>query len=334
MNAAPEGDDMAHNSLWRANVTERAVHAAQTALRASMLALIDSVGWGKTKLLQRHGFRRVWVNTSVGPVHVLDAPGQGAGATWVFIHGFASQAVDWFGLLRDMQPKCRRLIALDLPGHGHSPVSAAGLNAETLTEAGVQAIGQLLAPHEQIVLVGNSMGGLGAVRYAQRVPDRVLAMVLLSPAGAPMAKDEIEALLQVFNINSLASALQFVDKLFVNGCRARHITALGVMAHLNRPALQSLLEQYRTYPFLTRKEVSELPPCLLVWGAGDEFFPNSSKHFYSTALDANRSQVATPKEFGHTPFLDRPHDVARIVLDWAHNSDIRLLSEPQTSAPV
>ncbi len=312
----------------RTNLRHRAGRVAQAAMRRSMLWLIDGLGWTRTTLLQRHGFRRTWVQTSVGPLHLLEAQGQGSGPTWIFIHGFASQAADWAGLLQEMVPHCRRLVAVDLPGHGRSPITAAGLNAETLTEAGVQAVTQMLAPGERCVLVGNSMGGLGAVRCAQRLPERVAGLVLLSPAGAPMASAELDALLEVFNVSSLPTALQFVDRLYVNGCRARHITALAVMAQLNQPALQELLRHYRTYPFLTDAEVANLPTCLLVWGAGDEFFPTSSKAFYSGALNPERTQVVTPPEFGHTPFLDRPQAVARIMLAWAQQQQVHLGAPP------
>jgi pimeloyl-ACP methyl ester carboxylesterase len=79
------------------------------------------------------------------------------------------------------------VLALDWPGQGRSgpdvvPASAsryADLLARVLDEAGV----------ERAVLVGNSIGGAAAVRYARARPDRVRALVLENPGGLAPTSD-------------------------------------------------------------------------------------------------------------------------------------------------
>ena len=283
------------------------------ATHAAMLKLIGGVSATKAMLLGRKGFVQHRVATSVGPVQVFEAWGGGQGPTWVFLHGFASQATDWYPLLVRMLPYCRRIIAIDLPGHGRSPVPARGLIAETMTPAMCDAIlDRLNAPEvsadpvaRNCVLVGNSMGGLGAIRVAQHAADRVVGLVLVSPAGAPMQQPEMDALLALFDLRDIRSALRFIDKLYVNGCSARYLSALAALAHLNRPHLQDLLKLYRQYTFIRAEELYDLPQTLLIWGDEDTFFPPSSRNFYCRSLQPEKTEVVTPARFGHTPFLIR-----------------------------
>ena len=282
-----------------------------------MLALIEALSTGRTLSLYARGFRAHRIVTRKGPVHILDAKGGSKGVTWAFVHGFASRASDWHSLMLLMLPHCARILAIDLPGHGRSPVTAAGLNAETLTEAGIEAIRQILGPQEQCVPVGNSMGGLGAIRLAQHLPERVPALALISPAGAPLDAGQMEALLASFAIQDLKAALGFVDRLYPDAGRARHLQARAILAYFNQPGLQSLLQHYRTYPFLRQDELGALPKCLLVWGQADAFFPPENRIFYEKGLRSAHTTVVTPERFGHTPFLDQPQAVAQVLLNWA-----------------
>jgi pimeloyl-ACP methyl ester carboxylesterase len=292
---------------------------ARAALNRSMLALIAGIGWTKARLLRRQGFVSRWTQTPHGRLHLLEAANHAAqrsgGATWVFIHGFGGQATDWSTLLRQMRPFCRRLLALDLPGHGRSRDASGDLSAERVTQGALEAIDSLLEPDETMVVVGSSMGGLGAVRCVQRFKKRVLGLVLVSPAGAPMTPTELDGLMELFDVHDMDGALRFVDRLYVNGVPGRRLTAMGVLAHLNRASLRRLLADYRAYPFLSQAELAELPPSLLVWGEKDDFLPKTSRDFYRRGL--RQATVQMPKDFGHTPFIDRGKELSELMLAWA-----------------
>jgi pimeloyl-ACP methyl ester carboxylesterase len=100
--------------------------------------------------------------------------GSPAAPAMVLLHGAAANGGTW----RDLAPRFadgRHVIAPDQRGHGRSPRAEAysfDLFADDLHG--------LLDAHdiEQAVLVGHSMGGVAAYRYAERHPERVAAMVL------------------------------------------------------------------------------------------------------------------------------------------------------------
>ncbi len=93
----------------------------------------------------------------------------------VLVHGGAQNAHTWDTVAMALE---RPLVAIDLPGHGHSdwredrdywPAGNAGALAPAITE---------LAPHATAV-VGMSLGGLTAIRLAAEHPELVAKLVLV-----------------------------------------------------------------------------------------------------------------------------------------------------------
>jgi pimeloyl-ACP methyl ester carboxylesterase len=104
-----------------------------------------------------------------------------------------------------LQPHVRRLVAPDYPGHGFSGDAAGVVTPPALFEAMTAALDALLV--EPAVLVGNSLGGAVAMQYATSRPDRVRALVLLSPSGAPFTPEEWTAFVASIDMRSRSDAL-------------------------------------------------------------------------------------------------------------------------------
>jgi len=102
----------------------------------------------------------------------------------VFIHGAGGAATVWLDLFRHFERE-RRVVALDLPGHGQSDpwhdVDDRGRIAYFRDAVGVACA------HLQInkaILVGHSMGGLIALAAAAAYPEKVAGLVMLASAVA------------------------------------------------------------------------------------------------------------------------------------------------------
>lgn len=262
-------------------------------------------------------FSRREVPTAVGPVSVLEwgmpSPGH---ASWLFIHGYAAQAIDWRPVLQRLRGHCQHLIAVDMPGHGRSPIPAGGVTESALLVALRDTL-EACVGDAPCVLVGNSTGGLAAIRLAQenRGRRRVRGVVLISPLGGPMTSQEIDAVLGSFDIRGVRKGLAFVDRLYNNGTRMRLAQALGAWVHLSRPHLRAMIAQLRSVSFLSKEELADLPPTLVIWGDGDRILPMSGRAFFREALP--NAEHAHPADFGHAPYLDRANDVRRIITGWA-----------------
>ena len=104
----------------------------------------------------------------------------GRGPTVICLHAIGHGAGD-FTALRERLGDRYRFIALDWPGHGNSaddrvPASAARY---------AQLLGRFLAALglERVVLLGNSIGGAAAIRFAASAPAQVRGLALANPGG-------------------------------------------------------------------------------------------------------------------------------------------------------
>lgn len=128
----------------------------------------------------------------------LHAEVWGRGMPLLALHGFTGGAGTWSGLAPAVEVV--RLVAVDLPGHGRSPLPPPPPQALPAT---VQALEALLDRLElpRVAVLGYSLGGRLALHLALDAPERVAALVLESatagieePAERARRAEEDEAL--------------------------------------------------------------------------------------------------------------------------------------------
>lgn len=111
-------------------------------------------------------------------IRYLDAGGAGQDHPLVYLHGAAGPRLS---RAHELLAADRRLIAVEVPGFGESPVNERSRTmadlAGTLHEA-LAALGL-----DRVDLLGNSFGGALALWMAVLRPDRVRALVLAAPAA-------------------------------------------------------------------------------------------------------------------------------------------------------
>lgn len=112
---------------------------------------------------------------------------EGRGPALICLHAAGHGARDFADLRRRLRGRCR-VVALDWPGHGRSGEDAAPASAARYAEllAGfVDALGL-----ESPIVLGNSIGGAAAIRFAAARPGRARALVLVDSGGL----DRVDAL--------------------------------------------------------------------------------------------------------------------------------------------
>ena len=114
------------------------------------------------------------------------------GAPIVFLPALGLTQHSWAGVTARLGA-CRPRVLVDLPGVGEAPVTG-GFGAEEVLAALVDVV-DAVAPGGRVVLAGHSLGGAVAARLAERLGDRVEALVLVAAPLARFPLDRWERLL-------------------------------------------------------------------------------------------------------------------------------------------
>ena len=124
--------------------------------------------------LRRH---QHWVALPGGPINVIE---RGEGPPLVLVHGHSGRWANWLPNIPHFS-RNHRVVAMDLPGFGHSPMPRERITIENYgrtLDALMDRLDITAAP-----VVGNSMGGFAAAELAIKAPQRVERLVLVSAAG-------------------------------------------------------------------------------------------------------------------------------------------------------
>ena len=117
------------------------------------------------------------IQTSLGVVSYTD---EGSGPPIVLLHAALHDRTD-FAPVTEALEKGRRMLALDWPGHGGSPLPSMPLRAVEFGDLLVEFADRL--DLSNTVIVGNSVGGYAGCRLALERPERVAGLVLVNTGG-------------------------------------------------------------------------------------------------------------------------------------------------------
>ncbi len=238
-------------------------------------------------------------------LHIRDSGPEGAPAV-VMIHGFGSSLHTFDAWARALAQW--RVVRFDLPGAGLTGPEPSGDYSDTRSLAVLEA----LLDDRGIVratLVGHSIGGRIAWKFAATRPERVERLVLVAPDGfaspgfeygkAPqvpasfgiLARVLPKALLRMNLAPGYADPGSLTDDLVTRYHEL--MLAPGVRRALLERMQQTVLED--PLPYLARIEA----PTLLLWGERDAMIPVRNAADYQRALA--RATLVTLPGVGHVP---------------------------------
>jgi pimeloyl-ACP methyl ester carboxylesterase len=192
----------------------------------------------------------------------------GDGFPLVLVHGFTGSSLDWTDVVEPLA-RGRRVITLDHRGHGESPNTG---------DAATYTFDQLVADTSRLVdrlglerfdLLGHSMGGIVAMRYALRRPDRVRSLILMDTAAGAQAgaADLMRAGIELVRTQGTLALFDVIQPFLGTGeradvLRARQRTKLEQMDPV---AFTELGEELLTYPsILDQLAALDIPTTVIV----------------------------------------------------------------------
>jgi pimeloyl-ACP methyl ester carboxylesterase len=234
------------------------------------------------------------VQTRSGEVSYVDV---GTGPAALFVHGLATSAYLWRNVIEPLAGQ-RRCIAIDLPAHGQSPVTAE-------QDVSIAALARLIADFcdvlglDRVDLVANDTGGAVAQVFAARNPQRLATLTLTNcDTSDNLPPEAFKPTVELAAAGALApSAVALLDSIdaardLVFGPGYEHPELLApetVRAYLE-PCFGTLDRARQFERMIVALDADDLRavepqlkaltvPTLLVWGTGDSFFDVSWAHW-------------------------------------------------------
>jgi pimeloyl-ACP methyl ester carboxylesterase len=249
----------------------------------------------------------------------------------VFVHGLGGQWQNWLENIPRVAQE-RRVVALDLPGFGLSPMPR-----EKVTIPGYGRTVNELCERlglGTVEMVGNSMGGFIAAEVAIQFPQRVDRLVLVSAAGITSANLARRPIMTLGRIaTALATWSAPLDRGIASRRNARHL-ALALVARYpsllkpdlayegffkgtNKPGFDDALRACLEYDFRDRlPEIGR--PTLIVWGEQDTIIPVKDAHEFERMIPDSRKVVMA--ETGHISMAERPGAFNDLLMDFLAES--------------
>ncbi len=244
-------------------------------------------------------------------LHLLDT-GSRTGPAVILLHGFGS-SLQTFDAWAAALGADYRVVRYDLPGFGLTGPDPTGDYSDRRDMAVLEAVMDELGI-ARATLIGNSMGGKLAWRFAAARPERVERLVLVSPDGfasagfaygkaprVPMLARVLPYVLPKMMVRmSLAPAYADPTKLTddVVDRYSDMLRAPGVRAAILARTAQTVLEEPE--PLLRNIRA----PTLLLWGDRDAMIPIGNAADYLATIP--QSRLAVLPGLGHVPFEEAP----------------------------
>lgn len=261
------------------------------------------------------------VSLPTGEVHYTE---QGQGPALVLLHANPGDSRDFQAVIPALAQHAR-VIALDWPGYGQSalPDHPEARGAHFFDDVLRAFLAALALP--QVTLIGNSLGGHAAARLALAEPDKVQALVLVSPGGFTDHNLVTRAFCRLQG-SRLALPPRLWARLYL---RQRTTTTAEMLARAatlqsSRPRLMLNRAVWRSFAEpghdLRALAGGIQAPTLLMFGKQDPAIPAHKDGVQATRCMPSASVVTMP--CGHAPFAEMPEQFLAHVLPFLRASGL------------
>jgi pimeloyl-ACP methyl ester carboxylesterase len=259
-----------------------------------------------------------WVLVEGHPVNTIDL---GDGPPLLFVHGLSGSWPNWLEQLPVFAAD-HRVVAVDLPGFGHSPMPARAISIAGYARV-LDALLSLLDISSAAV-IGNSMGGFISGELAIACPERVERLVLVSSAGIsthadPRPERALHTTQRFERVMAMTGAwLAAHSESATRRPRLRQSTLALVVRHPELVPAALAAEQLRgagkpgfvpalaaTIEYDIRERLPRIAcPTLVVWGEKDRLIGVRDGPVFAELIPDSRLTVYA--DTGHMAMLERP----------------------------
>lgn len=252
----------------------------------------------------------------------------GEGPAVLFVHGLGGSWRNWLENIPSFA-KNHRVVALDLPGFGASPMPTEPLTMKAYGDFIVR-FADRIGLDAETALVGHSMGGFISTEAVIEAPERFSSLTLVAAAGITFAtipqtrKQLTKTALQLF----LPLAQNRLER-NMGRKRLRSASFKGIIAHPNMVSREILWElgtygikspglmqaAYALAGYDTRHRLSDITlPTLVIWGNQDLLVPVGAAYSYEKRITT--SELSLIDDSGHMVQMERPARFNAVLEDF------------------
>jgi pyruvate dehydrogenase E2 component (dihydrolipoamide acetyltransferase) len=233
------------------------------------------------------------------------------GVPALLLHGFGADLNGWM-FTQPALAEDRRVVALDLPGHGGSgrDVGVGDVGALVgVVEAFLGALGI-----DAVHVIGHSMGGGIGLALAKRRPDMVRSLSLIAPAG--LGPEVNGAFIEGFVKAGRRRDAEAVLRLLVHDAALISRAMVEDVLRFKRlDGVSAALEAIAGAWFGGGRQqwiVTDSPgvPTQVIWGREDQIIP------VAQAAALTGVAVHVLEGAGHLPHMEKAHEVNRLIGRW------------------
>lgn len=255
----------------------------------------------------------------------------GAGPPLLLLHTIRTQ-LEYFDRLERLLAGSYTVHAIDLPGHGHSPIDPNARFDEPYFRQGVIGFIEKL-DLTGLTLVGESIGGALALTVAAAIPQRIARTVAINPYDYETRYGDgirrgswfanlIVGSLQVPILGAVNAALEnrmVLGKIMSGGFHDPHKLPPELLAELGRVArrpgykraARKVLAGWRSWSGARDMYRAVTAPVTLVYGDSDWSRPDERER---TRALLHGPHVVTLENTGHFSAVENPSELARAIL--------------------
>lgn len=255
----------------------------------------------------------------------------GSGPPLLLIHTIRTQ-LEYFRSLAPLLAGSHTVYAIDLPGHGHSPIDpGASFDEPYFRRAVIRVIEEL--DLSDVTIVGESIGGALALTVAASLPQRVKRVYAINPydyetrygdgirRGNWLANFIIGSL-QIPLLGAVNASLEnklILGKIMGGGYHDPRKLPVDLLAEFDevahRPGYKRMARKvfagWRSWSKAHNYYRQITAPVTLIYGDSDWSRPNERERTQSLIPTA---QTVTLKHTGHFSAVENPSELARVIL--------------------
>lgn len=238
----------------------------------------------------------------------------------VLLHGWGLHSIVWDDVMPALLQRFR-VTVIDLPGMGQSPLP----NQDYTLDFLVDQVREVMPAHCH--LVGWSLGGLVAIRLAQRFPQQILSLVTVACSPCFVARDDWPAAMRADILQKFAELYEednegtLIRFLALNAkgsdTQQQDVAKLrDILYFCGLPAPRALREGLVILGDTDlRDALAELKqPVLMLFGEHDHIVPVAALDAVSALTP--RVEVALMQGVSHVPHVSAPDIFARALQDF------------------